>query len=492
YERKFLLWHEFPILDLPDEILALIFHFVVRSATGADEIDNRRLYLTWVCGRFRAVSLSDATLWSSVWFRQSVPWERSFIYIQRAGTAALDIRIQERIRSKDSTHENPPKNPPITVMQIKNLLEVLKPRVRQLRTLKVFLVNIEVVEAFMDGFSNLAGPLAALENITIHRSGQPFLWPKEKCAGAGGHLAFSTHPIPKLRILWLYGVTTNWNAVPFSNLSMIILRRIAFEGCPTSDRWMEMLRASPRLLKLELDGAGPQFDPKSQRLGHTRPVDLPALRDLTIGNMSCHEVMHVLGQINAEHVRILVLVSLTTHDYGHLIGMLGGRFREVRLLKLHGLEIAKTDLNTERTVRWFESMPRLKVFAFWRTSPHVLNALLADPRDYRASGEQDKRPAAGGGDKRPVLCPELETVRFYAQAQKDVHILAKGRKDLGVMLKRAYTSAESGITQEEATRLRESVGQLLEASQRMIVTPDEESVYRERVGKSCVATEKAA
>ncbi|OJT08163.1 hypothetical protein TRAPUB_925 [Trametes pubescens] len=479
YKRKLLLWLQFPIRDLPDEILTIIFRFVVWSSVGADEANHHRLYLTWVCRRFRALALSDSTLWNSVWFRDSAPWKRSFAFIERAGTAALDIRIDEKSGPKGTAHDNPPKYPQITVPQIKELLKVLKPRIHQLRILVVVLANIDVVEAFMEGLSK-AGPALSLERIEVHRTGQPYLWPREKSEGAGGRLALSEHPIPKLRWLSLNGVTTNWNALPLSNLRTIDLRRMVVQACPNSNRWTEILGASHDLFKLSLDAAGPQLDPKRQRIGHARPADLPSLRDLTIGDMTCIYAVHVLAHMNAPRVMSLALMSLTGQDYGPLLEMLRGRFPEVRMLQLQGLEMAKTDLNMERAVRWFESMPRLKLFRFSQTKPYILDALLADPREYRAPGEMDTRPANGQEDKRPIICPELDTVHFHAQGDADVSTFAKGRKDLGVMLKRVYTpeSSHAKIKREEVVRIRASIGQLCVVSH-VQMTQEEDAIYEE-------------
>ncbi|KAL1937807.1 hypothetical protein VTO73DRAFT_12826 [Trametes versicolor] len=476
-ERKLLRWSEFPIRDLPDDILTIIFRFVVWSSADAAEGSKHRLYLTWICKRFRALALSDATLWSWVWIRDAAPWERSFTYIQRAGMAPLDIRIDEKCGPKGDAHDNPPKYPRMTVPQIKNLLEVLKPQVGQLRTLIVVLANIEVVEAFMEGLSK-AGPLTSLERIEVNRTGSPHLWPKEKCAGAGGHLALSAHPIPKLRELSLWGVTTNWNALPPSNLRTLTLRRIAPEGCPTSDRWMEILRASPGLLKLSLDAAGPQRDTKNLDIRSARLPYLPSLRELTIENMSCVQAAHVLAHMHAPHVMHLSLMLSAREDSGQLVGLLAGRFPEVRMLHLQGLQVAKTDLNTVRTVRWFDSMPHLKMFKFSLTSSHILNALLADPRDYHAQGTG---PADGEEAKRPAICPELDTVLFDKQGEKDVSTLAKGRKDLGVVLKRVYTSDDTGSKRQERMRIRESVGQVLRVAEDNLqkMTPEEAAVYDE-------------
>lgn len=479
YKRKILLWFSFPIRDLPDEILTIIFRYVVWSSNGADQATQHRLWLTWVCRRFRAIALSDATLWNSVWFRDSPPWTRSFTFIERANTATLDLRIDEKIGPEGTAHDAPPKYPPITVPQIKELLKILGPKVGQIRILVVVLSDMEVVEAFMEGLSK-AGPLSAMERIEVHRTSQPYLWPKDKSEGSGGHLPLSEQPTPKLRWLSLNGVTTNWNALQPSNLRTIDLRRMSVQACPTSERWSEILKLSPDLFKLSLDAAGPQLDPRRQRIGTgARPIDLPCLRDLTIGDMSCLYAAHVLAHMHAPRVMSLSLMSLTGQDYGPLTEMLKGRFREVRMLQLQGFEVGKTDHNMQRAVAWFESMPRLKLLKFSRVRSYLLDALLADPRDYRP-GEMDTRPADGKDDKRPVVCPELDTVHFNTQGPTDMSTFAKGRKDLGVMLKRVYALEAflKTLKKEEDVRIRENVAELVPMNFPQM-TREEDSIYEE-------------
>ncbi|KAH9898200.1 hypothetical protein C8Q73DRAFT_683989 [Cubamyces lactineus] len=477
YKRKLLLWMSFPIRDLPTEILTTIFRYVVWSSSGADQATQHRLWLTWVCRRFREVALGDQTLWNSVWFRDSPPWRRSLAFIERAGTAPLDIRINEKERP-EGVPENARTNLPIiTVPQINLILDALIPRIRQLRILVVVLEDMDVIETFMRRFSD-AGPPEILERFEMHRTGTPYLWPPEKSAGSGGYLPLNRHPAPKLRWLSLNGLTIDWNTLPPTNLRTIDLRRMCFQACPTSERWSQMLSASPDLFKLSLDAAGPQWTPR--RLGSIRPVSLPHLRDLIIGDMSCLFALHILAHMEAPRVMSLALMTLTGQDYGPLMEIMTGRFPEVRLLQIQGMELNKTDVNMMRTVKWFESMPRLKLFKFSQTKSYLLEALLADPRQYRAPDEMDVQPAEGGQEVRPVVCPELSAVYFHTQGDGDVLMLAKGRKEIGAPLKKVYmpSTYQTPATTQEMSMIREFVEQCF-ITPHMVVTEEEDVIHEE-------------
>ncbi|KAI0639608.1 hypothetical protein C8Q77DRAFT_1082044 [Trametes polyzona] len=491
FRRKILLWMAFPIRDLPAEILTQIFRYVVWSSNGADQATQHRLRLTWVCKRFREVALADSTLWNSVWFRDAPPWDRSLAFIERSGTAPIDIRINEKERPEGAPENAPAPYPPITVPQINLILDKIIPRIRQLRIVVIVLEDLQVVETFMRRFS-AAGPPENLERFEMHRIGQPYLWPKEYAdEGEEGPIPFTTHPTPKLRWISLNGVGVDWSRFPPTNLRTIDLRRMCVQACPTAAQWERMLESSKDdLFKLTLDSACAQLT--AQRSRTRPPIELPCLRDLTIGDMSCIYALQVLAQMHAPKVMSLALTSLFGQDYSPLVEDMTGRFPEVRVLQVQGLEMPKTDLNLRRTVRWFESMPRLKLFKFSQTRPHVLEALLADPREHRLFDKMDVQTArAGAGtgadgqeDARPVICPELQAIFFQTQGERDVSTLAKGRKDLGVPLKRVYTSEanQANVGPDEAARIREHVGHLCVMNHTMLT--EEEDIIHEEMANS--------
>ncbi|KAI0652048.1 hypothetical protein C8Q79DRAFT_75199 [Trametes meyenii] len=481
YKRKILLWFTFPILELPDEILTLIFRLVVWSSASAEHATKHRVYLSWVCRRFRDVALADQTLWNSVWFRDPPPWTRSLTFIERAGTAPLDVRIDDVDPPAGPPQPETPPRPLITVDQINFILDALLPKIAQLRILVVVLDDMQAVEAFMERWSK-GGPPKILERFEVHRRGAPYLWPKEKSTGLGGRLPISRHPIPNLRWLSLNGLPIDWNRFPPTNLRTIDLRRMCFQACPTSERWSQILENSPDLCKLSLDAAGPQWT--SQRASTVRPVTLPNLRDLVIGDMSCLFALHIFAHLDAPNVMSLSLSTLTGQDYGPLLEVMTGRFKLVRLLSIQGMDLDKTDVNVARTVSWFESLPRLRLFKFARTQPYLLEALLADPRDYRPADEMVVQTPEGEEEERPIICPELEALYFHSQGERDVSAIAEGRKALGKPIKKVYTLQANVrfIAKEEVVRIRAAVEQFTVVSNTLVT--EEEDVIHEEIANS--------
>ncbi|KAH9857985.1 hypothetical protein C2E23DRAFT_746936 [Lenzites betulinus] len=480
YKRKVLLWMAFPIRKFPNEILTIIFRYVVWSSNGADQATQHRLWLTWVCKRFREVAIADSTLWNSVWFRDHPPWKRSLAFLERAGTAPIDIRINEKERPEGLPDDAPPPHPPITVPQINLILDKVIPRVPQLRIVVIVLENLEVIDTIMRRFA-LAGPPQMLERFELHRTGAPFLWPPEMSAGSGGDLPLSRYPTPRLRWLSLNGLPVDWNRFPPTNLRTLDLRRMCMQACPSADAWSNMLAASPDLFKLTLDAAAPQLS--NGRMGNIRAITLPCLRDLTIGDMSCIYALHALAHMHAPRVMSLALMTMTGQDYGPLLEMLAGRFPEVRVLQVQNIDLNITDLNLRRCARWFESMPRLKLFKFSLARPLMFEALLMDPREYRLLDEMDVQ-GPDGQETRPIICPELDVFYFNSQAEKEVSTLVIGRKELGLPVKRIYTPSSNipNVPQAELVRIRENVQQMCVIHSAQIT--EEEDIIHEEMANS--------
>ncbi|KAI0715404.1 hypothetical protein C8Q76DRAFT_599845, partial [Earliella scabrosa] len=439
YKRKLLLWMTFPILELPSEILTIIFRYVVWSSLGADQANLHRLRLSWVCRRFRQIALGDQTLWNSIWFRDSFPWERSFTFIERSGTSYLDLRINEKER-RPGEQANPT-HPAITVPQIDLILDVILPKISQIRILVVIVEREDVAERFVSRFST-AGYPALLERYEVHRSGKPYLWPHEKATGFGGQYPLSVFPTPKLRWLSLNGIPLDWTKFNPANLRTIDLRRMPLQACPTSTRWTEMLEASPWLYKLSLDAAGPQWSPT--RLQAARRINLPNLRDLLIGDVSCLFGMYMLAHINAPDVMSLSLMHLTGQDYTQLIQLLTGMFPKLRLLAMWTVETPTEEDNLRVVVRWLESMPRLKMLKIAEMKRFILDAFYVDPTRFW-SNEQTELYAEKWKEQHgdidivpPVLLPELQYLYFQAQKDDDVSSLIKGRKRIGKPFTRAF------------------------------------------------------
>lgn len=482
YKRKLLLCMTFPVLDLPTEILTAIFRYVVWSSHGADQANLHRLHISWVCRRFRQVAIGDQTLWNSIWFRDIFPWRRSFTFIERSGTAPLDIRINEKEKKPGEDDAN---DSAITIPQIDLILDAILPKISQVRILVVLLEKLEVAERFVTRFSTAGNP-SSLERYEVHRSGAPYLWPPEKAngTGTGGLIPLSTFPTPKLRWLSLNGIPLDWMKLPPVNLRTLDFRRMSIQTCPTSERWTQMLEASPSLYKLSLDAAGPQWAPG--RLSLLKRIYLPNLRDLLIGDISCLYALYILGHFYAPGVMSLSLMHLSGQDYTQLIDLTIGNFPSLRILAMWTVEMPTSQEHLRKVVRWIEAMPRLKMIKIAETKRFLIDAFSEDPTKFWTKEEKEvyaqKWKETHGEDaemKPPVLVPLLDTVFFQLQKKDDISSLVVARKKLGVPIKKVYMPDINTHRAEAAELDRIRSETELSIVFQQAVTSEEEDIHEE-------------
>ncbi len=478
--RKLMVWRHFPIRLLPTEILTTIFRYIVWSVPGPYEANYTRLTLTATCKRFREVAIADQSLWNSVWFLDVFPWSRSLAFLERAGTSPLDVRFG------DKEHRVRPgkEDRPLTINQFDYLLNALLPKISQIRILVVRFETIELVEHFMRRFS-VAGPPTLLERYEVHRTSVPYLWPLEK---AESPIRLSMYPTPKLRWICLDGVAIDFANLHLTNLQTVDLRRMCVQSCPTSERFSEMLDASPALYKLALDASGPRWTQRP--VTGIRRVEMPNLRELLIGDVSCLFSMYMLNHIHAPRVMALSLVHLGGQDYSQMLGMMTGLFPELQLLSIFTLELPKSDEIMRKAVLWLESMPRIKMLKIVATKRTILDAFYQDPTQYWTQLRMDaylrswKEKHGDQEVERPVLLPNLEFLYYNKQdAGDEISVLTMGRQAIGKPFKVAYTPDIhiKTVPPEELEKIKSSVG-TLEILEGMKPAPMELDIHRDMVG----------
>ncbi|KAI0931752.1 hypothetical protein AcW2_000573 [Taiwanofungus camphoratus] len=437
FRRKVLLWSIFPVNALPGEILSNIFRYVIWTCRDAPDTTLHRLYVTWVCRRWRDVAIGDQTLWTSIWFRDAPPWNRSLAFLERAGTAPLDLRINEEEMRPGG--DDPPH---ITPAQINWLLDIILRRIASIRTVVISVVDLPPAILVLHKFRN-CGFAASLERFELHRSGTPPLWtaPTTKHTELYDPIPLCNGNVPKLNWLCLDGIEIDWEMFPASNLRTIDLRRISQTVSPSVPRWQEMLQ-SRYLFKLCLDAAGPQYN--EENMSSITTVTLPNLREFLLGNMTLRYAAYILAFFDAPAVRNLIIIRMAGEDFGPLIEMITGRFREVRLMTFYTVEIKYNPANRRRMVKWLESMPKLQMLKIAQIFTHVLYAFLEDPRAYAETefeGESNPQPVQDS--PRPVLCPKLEFLHFQIQDGTPMRTFLEGRHALGVPFSVVYVTHES-------------------------------------------------
>ncbi|KAG0707468.1 hypothetical protein DFH29DRAFT_895887 [Suillus ampliporus] len=427
--------------------------------TPADHT-HTRLLLTSVCAKWRRLMIEDCTLWSAIWFRDPPPYARSMEWFKRAGSAPLDIRINEHDadwKSKDDDWRHKEDDHRFTAEQMEELIDTIFVKVSQIRLLVLVVDNWPPALLVLHKLQEVAeaGQVINMERLEIHRKGQPFVW-----LGSGFEVKGRRSPAVlfggqtrALKYLCLSGVHIDWNATPLSNLSTIDLRKIAMNVAPTLNRFREVLLACPRLHKLSLDGAGPQ--PTTRKPDHV-PINLPHLKVLIIGGFSMLYSCFILAQFKAPNVRDLTLMNLAGEDYTPVIVGITGRCKELRLLTLYTVNISPTQRGKNAMVRFLYEMPHLSYLRIASMKWHIIETFNEDPRVYGLGRDAATQQLP---ENRPVLCPKLQTIEFQQMTGFKIAEWAATRKELGVPLRRAYVNSPyvGDLTAPEADMIQKVV-----------------------------------
>ncbi|KAI6120617.1 hypothetical protein EDD16DRAFT_1574551 [Pisolithus croceorrhizus] len=427
--KLWMYWRSFRLHDLPPEIIANIFRLVVWSTGNPAEGVRQRLWLTWVCRLWRELAIGDATLWNAIWFRDPPPYERSFAWFERAGSAPIDIRLDERNPMWEQNEDQHV----FTAEQMSNLLDRLFVKLAQIRMLVVIVDNwppaITVLRK-LQAAGNAGTPIS-IERLEIYRMGKPYVWVGPGFDSDGHHdpPVLNGGQTQKLNHLCLAGVHIDWSETPLRNLTTLDLRSMPMNVAPSLERFRAILRECPTLNRLALDGSGPR--PTEKPFDHV-PVDLLHLKTLVLGSFNLPYACFIVSQINAPHLLDLTLMALTGTDYIPLIKLLTPKFTEVRLLTLYGVQVEMTPLGKVAMARWFLSMPDLAYARIAQLKTNVLKLLLDDPGKYRQVDHAEDYPTD------EVFCPDLKTLEVQAMPYATIVDFCRRRKEMGLPITKIY------------------------------------------------------
>lgn len=437
YQTRF--FRIFRINDLPHEILTNIFRYVAWSAPDRAAGVKWRLWLTWTCKHWRTITLNDPTLWSAIWFRDSPPFDRSFAWFDRAGSAPLDLRIGDHENHQFSDGEIGP------------LLDRLFTKASTIRMFIATLKEWDPVLVILDKFriAGRAGIPITLERFELHRTGTPYVQ-----LGAGYQPSAYREPmalfggvhVTSLKYFSINGVHLDWNNSCLANLTTIDLRRMPLELSPGILQFRDMLSGSPSLRKLCLDGAGPRFQPNEA--AGLPPVHLDHLKILVVADFSVHYARYILSHISARNVRDLTVLNLAGEDYSPLFAMITSRFPEVRILTVYSVEIVETVTSGRTIVKWLESMPLLAYLRIANVKKLFLELFLYDPQTFQHLKQEQPVP-------RKVLCPQLSFLECQAVDPDMIVTWGTSRRELRAPLSKIYVSPDwaKKITREQHAAL---------------------------------------
>ncbi|KAF9270629.1 hypothetical protein L218DRAFT_849046, partial [Marasmius fiardii PR-910] len=346
-----------------------------------------------------------------------------------------------------------------TDADVKPLLIQLQPKVSNLRMLILLFEDWEPILAILQWMHRVGrgGTPYNLERFELHRTGSPYIWPGMHFEPVGyGDATFSLfggQNVPSLSYFTLNGVHLDWNDSVLENLTTIDLRRMPVFLCPTLPRFREILKSSPLLEKLSLDGAGPGGSPN---LNHGMPpIALPHLKTLVLANFTNAYIHAILTHFTAPNLRDLTFMNLFQGDYSPLYEYVTSRFRTVKLLTLYTIELHPSAVDP--FIRWLHSMPELVYLRLAALPPDVLACFLYEPEHLvRHPALNDKALAIRMGmrpdprrRRRPsktpepkLICPKLEIIECQRMDESLLIDFGKARTMIGASMTKIYVSPE--------------------------------------------------
>jgi hypothetical protein len=477
-EREMIYWRNFRINQLPPEILVNIFRYVVWPTTHPSIGIKLRLWLTGVCRRWRSAAIADFTLWNAIWFTDMPPYTRSLAWFQRAGTAPLDLRLNEC----DPEWNNNEDQHRFTGEQMGMLLDRLFTKLTTIRTLVIVVDTWPPALVVLAKLRQMGGPGRTLnmERFELHRAGTPYVW-----IGPGYLPDNHRHPItlfggasaPSLKHISLNGIHIDWQRSPIANLTTLDLRRMALEVSPKLMRFRDMLKRCPNLHKLALDGAGPRWDPQDTG----GPVELPRLVILVLGDFSLQFASYVLAQISAPNVRDLTLMNMNGEDYSPLIESMTSKFVEVRLLTLYTFEVNDSPQSRQSVLKFLESLPLLSYLRIAQIQRHLIDAFLVRRDHFNPAA-----PRTTGYPTGRALCTKLAVLEFQKVEVETILAFGRSRRALNCPLRTIYVNypwAVTDITEQQRVALL-SICESLCLTPRGSNPPEETEIYKSVVGSS--------
>lgn len=482
WKRKVLLWRIFPFNSLPAEIIVNIFRYAIWSTMNTLEGVLLRFRLTWICQSWRHITIHDQTLWNTIWFKDpKIGYNRSRLFFERAGTATLDLRIED----DNKTRVDPDK--PMTGEEMQQIMDIVATKSNQIRMLIVVVELWPPVLVLLDRLHRCSRSLRQFERVEIHRTGRPYRWD-----GPGYPLCDYHHALTLcdgrtglITSLCLNGLHLDWDKCLLANLTTLDLRRMPPDLGPSLKRFREMLKSSPNLRKLSLDGAGP-VPPTNPARRLPPPVLLPRLENFILGDMPISFAVFCAGVIHAPGVRELTLLNLGGDDHAPLLEELTDKFPELLILTLYCLNVARSPRNARIMAQWLLSMPKMKFMRVAGMEPHMFAPFFSDGRfhirdDIPLIPSPEEKSAIEASGSRIAFCPNLEAIEVQHINTEVVIRLVHARIEYEVPLKRLYIHHQwlQKMTEKDKTIFQFFGPNFVFVTVPMTLTPDEESIWKQ-------------
>ncbi|KAL1679144.1 hypothetical protein EV122DRAFT_264033 [Schizophyllum commune] len=440
-----------------------------------------QVLVSHVCQRWRQVALDTPDLWTTVYFTEPSPFEKSRAYVKRSKNRPLDIILNLSnhehsededaidgsavaelqpdgnltVRPRDSADPEAtypcPSN--ISKDEVKEILDIIIPETERWRHFELETDSYEYIYELLDRLSKV-GPAPELEVFQIYHYENCEDYATFQPAELATPFRIFGGSTPKLEMLALWGVHVAWDECVsmFANLKDLELAYHASDVRPSFETFLKMI-SSENLKTLALSLSGPSGDPKEWP---TDIIELPSVVELIISDHEkayISQLMHILSFPNVKHL----VVDANNEDFTEfalqLASPMPNRSRSIlaglETLKIGGLPCDENAANVFLDQLSGLRELKLKCLDGPEQTEGIFFQLLQKPRPGAAQGE--------GEEKAPMYCPRLEKLATQGIDGQTMKAMVQARQAAGAPLKHISFSDDDDVDILDENWLREHV-----------------------------------
>lgn len=414
---------------LPTELLAAIFLLGLSDDPPLRGFQPFPLLITQICRRWREVAIGTKRLWCHVLFRERDPdssWSR--LCLDRSGNTPVSIDVTLTREWGWSEKD---------CAAITKIMNIIMQHTHHWGTLRVsadvYMRLQKIVDLFFavpDRAAPLLRKLALVYPPSIQRPLRVFETVLSTTTVKSATL--TQVQTPQLRHLELVSISLAWNPTPLSELTYIQLSHQQPGAQPTIDEFIALLRASPKLTTLKVNGgpAGPFREDLDAVIAHRDAPDsdrnsaviLKSLRTLEMTLFQDEPVVLLLMDI----IRAPQLESL------HLKDWIGDNFdRAVRRVGDPVSGYPSTAFLDMRALEGTGSVPFHALLSGMVNVKRLELSCTDKPRNHAVSCLVPPKCDENGVERTPVVMPELLEFKFTGIPPDEVETMLRTRADAG-------------------------------------------------------------
>ncbi|KAH0586359.1 hypothetical protein H2248_007600 [Termitomyces sp. 'cryptogamus'] len=454
-----------------------------------------QVLVSHVCRHWRHVAIETPELWTTIDFEEGAPFEKSKVWIERGKGRPLDIKIDcsippvdqdpdddadatsdsdldsdsdesnsiESITSASHGHQYVTEHgdcihepPPISLVDLKQILDIIVPLVAQWRSLEITTSVWEYMHALLSRLSECpSAPL--LETLEFYHYDD--VEDNETFSPAElkePFLIFNGNA-PKLRNIALWGVHLDWDRslTLLSDLHDLEMVYHTEDVRPSYATFTQMIASSPNLHNLGLCLSGPkQHDPEDNDWG-TDIIEIPSLKELVFCYHKPPYAIALLKKLSVPNVHSLTL-DFDEEDYTEFVKQLTLPMPKTNKSILAGLEEMKISglpcnkASMESMLGQLTGLKSINIKCLNEHDQEIYSQLF--PTTVTEDGSTSQ--------KQKIYCPNLHTITSTGIPGYDLRLLVEARKAAGVPIRRVMMSDEDDIGEEEIKWFRENVEEL--------------------------------